>query len=384
MQMAPESLMLVAANAIVLFVLAGVFLTAGSGRRGEKYWMSWFGGNVALGLALVIFMIAPSLPAIFLIIVPNFLLVVGFGLRWRAARQFGRRSASPLIAFAPAILVLGVSLSPFFFGSYRAVFITANLLLFMQAVLIVHEFWRDRADALPSRYGIVLAYGLVATSFAARAVQGIFFDGGMPLLIPDDLRVQIHLAVALVHGTASGAFALSIAYERNARELRKTAMSDELTGLPNRRAFVARLHDVIDAPGAPEFAVTVFDIDHFKQINDEYGHGGGDEALRACARTFLEALPEGSFFARIGGEEFGAILTGLSEEESGMVADRLRRAIKAANVHYDGRAIALTVSAGICHSASVPRSFDAMMRAADARLYEAKNAGRDRVTSRAA
>jgi diguanylate cyclase (GGDEF)-like protein len=382
--MAPETQLLVAANAIVLFVFAGVFLTAGSGRRGEKYWMSWFGGNVALGLALVIFIFGEQLPAIVVIIFPNLLLVIGFGLRWRAARQFGGRSSSPVIAFAPAILVLSVCLSPFFFGSYRAVFITANSLLVILAVLIVYEFWRDRSDALPSRYGLLLAYGLVAISFGARSIHGIFFDGGMPLMNPEDFRLQIHLAVGLFHITASGAFALSIAYERNARELRKTAMSDELTGLPNRRAFVAKLRDVISASDDPEFALTVFDIDHFKQINDEYGHGGGDEALRACARTFIEALPKEAFFARIGGEEFGAIVPGFSEDESCRIANELRRAIKAANIVYDGRQIALTVSAGICHSASVPRSFDAMMRAADSRLYGAKNAGRDRVTSRAA
>lgn len=377
--MAPESLMLVAANAIVLFVLAGVFLSAGIGRRGEKHWMSWSGGNVALGLALIVFMFSQSLPVIVVIIVPNLLLVIGFGLRWRASRQFGSRSASPTAAFAPALLLLAVCLSPFFFGSYRAVFITTNILLFMLAGLIVYEFWRDRSDALPSRYGLLLAYGVIAVSFGARAFQGIFFDGGMPLLNPEGFRLQLHLAVALFHTTASGAFALSIAYERNARELRQTAMSDELTGLPNRRAFVAKLREAISARDEPEFAVTVFDVDHFKQINDEYGHGGGDEALRVCARSFLEALPENAFFARIGGEEFGAILPDQSEEESCEVADRLRRAIKAASIEYHGKRIALTVSAGICHSASVPRNFDAMMRAADSRLYGAKNAGRDRV-----
>lgn len=382
--MASESLILVAANAIVLFVLAGVFLAAGSGRRGEKYWMSWFGGNVALGLALVIFLIGQWLPVLVVTMVPNVLLTIGFGLRWRAARQFGGRSCPHLVAFAPAALLLCVSLISFFIGSYRIVFIAANILLLAQAGLIFHEFWRDRADALPSRYGLLFAYGLVTVSFGARAIQGIFLDSGMPLQNPDDFRLQIHLFVGLLHTTASGAFALSIAYERNARMLQRTAMSDEVTGLPNRRAFVAKLQEVVNADDVAEFAVSVFDIDYFKQVNDEFGHGGGDEALRVCAQTFVKSMPENAFFARIGGEEFGAILPGLSEQQSYDVADRLRRAIKAADIAYEGRRIALTVSAGICHSATVPRNSDAMMRAADARLYGAKNAGRDRVTSRAA
>jgi diguanylate cyclase (GGDEF)-like protein len=382
--MAAESSMLMAANAIVLFVLAGVFLTAAQGRRQEKYWMSWFGGNLALGSALIVFMFGLSLPALLVIALPNLLLVLGFGLRWKASRQFAGRAAPSSFLWAPSVLLLAVCFSPWFFGSYQPVFILANTLLAAYAAMIVFEFWRDREDGLRSRYGLILVYGLVGVSFAARAVQGMFFGSGMPVANPDDFRLQIHLAVGLVHTTASGAFALSIAYERNARELRKTAMSDELTGLPNRRAFVARLRDEIGSGDETEFAVTVFDVDHFKQINDEHGHGGGDEALRACARTFLAALPENAFFARIGGEEFGAILPGLSEEESCGVADRLRRAVKDASIAYDGRRIAITVSAGICHTGSVPRNFDAIMRSADARLYEAKNAGRDRVTSRAA
>jgi diguanylate cyclase (GGDEF)-like protein len=382
--MAAESLMLMVANAIVLFVFAGVFLTAGRGRRHETYWMSWSGGNVAIGLALVIFMFGQSLPVLLVIILPNLLLVFGLGLRWNAARAFGGRSAPAMVLWLPGLLLLAVSFSPWFFGSYRAIFIVANTLLFAYAALIVFEFWRDRDDGLPSRYGLILAYGLVTLSFGARAIQGVFFDGGAPLLNPDHLRLQVHLAVALVHTTASGAFALSIAYERNARELRKTAMSDELTGLPNRRAFVARLHQAIASRDEPEFAVAVFDVDHFKQINDEHGHGGGDEALRACARTSIATLPSDAFFARIGGEEFGAILPRLSEERSCEVAERLRQAIKDTSITYDNRAIPITVSAGICHTGSVPRNFDAIMRLADARLYQAKHAGRDRVTSRAA
>ncbi len=376
--------MLMIANAIILFVLAGAFLTAGMGRRTERYWHSWSAGNVALGIALLFFMAGPQLPHLVVTIVPNLLLVIGFGLRWRAAREFGGRPAPKLHVIVPGALFLALCLSPWFFGSYRAAFTIVNAMLCIQAVLIAREFWRDRGDGLPSRYGLILAYGVVGLSFGARAVQGLFFGAGMPLLAPDDFRLQIHLAMALFHTTASGAFALSIAYERSARELLQTAMSDDLTGLPNRRAFVARLRALIDAPEQPRFAVALFDIDHFKRINDEHGHGGGDEALRACASIFARRLPEGAFVARIGGEEFGVLLPNASPAESRRAADQLRQSIKDAVISYDGRRMPLTVSAGICHSEGAPRAFDAIMRAADARLYDAKDAGRDRVTFEAA
>ncbi len=371
--------MLVAANAIVLFVFAGVFLTAGVGRRSEKYWMSWCGGNVALGTALVLFMFGTDLPFLVVLILPNLLLVAGFGLRWHAARQFGGRSSPAPLAFAPALLLLCVAFFPLTFGSYRAVFISANSMLFVLAVLIVYEFWRDRADPLPSRYGLILAYGLVAVSFFVRAIQGIFFGSGMPVLNPDDFRLQIHLAMAIVHSTASGAFALSLAYERNARELRDTALSDELTGLPNRRAFVSRLRDAIAARGGPEFAVTVFDIDHFKEINDYYGHAGGDAVLNHVARILERQMRSEDLVARYGGDEFVAHMR--CERDIGLErAQQICQTIEQCGIPWQDKTIHITASIGLyCQSLHKRTEITELLLRADHAMYHAKKKGRNKV-----
>src|SRR5690606_14870074 len=117
---------------------------------------------------------------------------------------------------------------------------------------------------------------------------------------------------------------------------------------------------------------------------DRFGHGGGDRALRACAETCLASVRQTDIVARIGGEEFAAILPGLSADEAFDVTDRLRRAVAETEITSDEHRFRLTVSAGICHSSGVARDYDTLMKLADARLYKAKDKGRNRVEQMAA
>src|SRR5690606_34806276 len=135
----------------------------------------------------------------------------------------------------------------------------------------------------PSRYGIVAAYVVMAASFGSRIVLGLLEAGSLPPHLPQDTALVVHLIVALFHTVASGAFALSIAYERSNIALRHAATHDALTGLANRGAFEARLREILADPSRKPFALALLDIDHFKQINDRHGHAAGDTALRQCA-----------------------------------------------------------------------------------------------------
>ena len=186
----------------------------------------------------------------------------------------------------------------------------------------------------------------------------------------------------MIHTTASGAFVLSIAYERMARDLRHAAMHDALTGLPNRRAFEQRLEKALR--DRSHFALVVFDLDHFKSINDRYGHAAGDAGLKRCAHICPSVLRQQDFVARIGGEEFAAILPGVTPTEAFMLTDRVRATVAAARIAADDGSFGLTLSAGIAHSAEGEASFDRLMRAADANLYRAKNGGRNRIAETAA
>jgi diguanylate cyclase (GGDEF)-like protein len=126
----------------------------------------------------------------------------------------------------------------------------------------------------------------------------------------------------------------------------------------------------------------LIDLDHFKQVNDEYGHLAGDECLRALARMLNQCLASesGAVIARFGGEEFVVVLPGVASPRVLDVAEKVRQHIGKEPVHYAGREIRITASIGV-HSvpAGSSASADEVLHHADDALYSAKNAGRNRV-----
>lgn len=157
------------------------------------------------------------------------------------------------------------------------------------------------------------------------------------------------------------------------------AFTDHLTGLANRRRFERQLEREVARTlryGRP-FCLMLIDIDRFKQVNDNYGHEAGDEAIKYLARILQEGTRGIDLAARIGGEEFAVILTETSLEGGVEVAERLRVAISEARIPVVGR-IAASIGVAECpESAQISRD---LMASADAALYEAKRNGRDRVS----
>lgn len=152
------------------------------------------------------------------------------------------------------------------------------------------------------------------------------------------------------------------------------AQTDELTGLANRRVAVSNLRDLFGRN--TQFAVVLADLDHFKVVNDTYGHEGGDRALRLFAQVVSDVVRPGDLVARYGGEEILLVLPGASAPFAAQVAERVRAALAVAVA--DGRAPAFTSSYGVADS-GCGRSVDGLLAAADGALYAAKRAGRDRV-----
>ena len=165
---------------------------------------------------------------------------------------------------------------------------------------------------------------------------------------------------------------------RQQRELIVLANVDSLTGAFNRRAFFERAGDLADA--GRHFAAVMFDIDHFKQVNDTYGHGVGDRVLRVIGR---EARNGGAMFGRLGGEEFAIVLEGSSVEAATLYAEELRGKIAALSFETAGQTFSVTASFGIAGRAA-QETIDQLLKRADAALYQAKRAGRDRVIAAAA
>ncbi|XKE46112.1 diguanylate cyclase [Halomonas organivorans] len=167
--------------------------------------------------------------------------------------------------------------------------------------------------------------------------------------------------------------------KRLERRLDFLARHDELTGLLNRRAGMARLDEEI-ARGhrhTTPLCVAICDLDHFKQINDRHGHGVGDEALAAVAEVMQSELRRYDVLARLGGEEFLVILPGATLSEAERSIERLRRRLAETPLASPG--LSLTLSAGLA-ALEEGDAGDALLERADRALYRAKREGRNRVT----
>jgi diguanylate cyclase (GGDEF)-like protein len=176
--------------------------------------------------------------------------------------------------------------------------------------------------------------------------------------------------------------AWAVQQRRTSLRMRALALTDELTGLANRRNVLARLSQLLSAPGAKPCAVLIGDIDHFKPINDRYGHPVGDAILREVAASLSAAVREPVCLGRLGGEEFLVVLPDTGLEAATQVAERLREGIAAIDTSRWFSDRALTMSLGVTVSTPGADTLSTMLKRADEGLYEAKHAGRNRVVAR--
>ncbi len=169
--------------------------------------------------------------------------------------------------------------------------------------------------------------------------------------------------------------------ERIAVRLKRLSETDALTGLLNRRALeVMGWKAFADAEReGRELAVIMLDVDHFKAVNDTYGHGTGDVVLKRVADVIQAGLRPGDQLARFGGEEFVILIPGEDESRARLIAERLRFSVESAS--FPGTpALAVTASFGVAARLKVGDNWDAMLARADRRLYAAKRMGRNRVS----
>lgn len=169
-------------------------------------------------------------------------------------------------------------------------------------------------------------------------------------------------------------------YREHLEVQRQKALIDPLTGLPNRAAWSERLdHEVnIWHQRGNSLSLAMLDLDHFKRINDGYGHLAGDKVLKIIANVLRKRLRPGDFIARFGGEEFVLLMPDSSLADALAVGGMLRAAIEACPFHFKGEPVTITVSMGVAQFQPGERSELALKRADEA-LYRAKAAGRNQV-----
>ncbi len=200
----------------------------------------------------------------------------------------------------------------------------------------------------------------------------------IPLTSPTGEVDHVGILIYDVTDTATGQIALKDANHK----LQTLSREDRLTGLYNRGYWEECLNKEFERFNRTQMVSTLvmFDIDHFKSINDTYGHQAGDEVIRTVAKTMVEQGRKTDFMGRYGGEEFGALLTGTDGQNAMIYAERLRRVIEGLTVRYGEHEIRLTISLGISEVSFGIMSATDWLEQADQSLYYSKQNGRNRTT----
>lgn len=219
---------------------------------------------------------------------------------------------------------------------------------------------------------IVMRHLLLPVGELARGLKSYRIEGRIPRLVKlrdDDVGRLTDEVRALIN-----------TLEEKLNRLKRQAFSDTLTGLGNRRWLAEVVGSEIARSRREQkpLSVIVLDIDHFKSINDTFGHDAGDEVLVAIAETMKRVLRPYDLVARLGGEEFCAFLPGTGLKEAMQIAERLREAIAALRIETL-RERRITASFGVHEAHLVREQFKDMLRIADEYLYQAKGDGRNRV-----
>jgi diguanylate cyclase (GGDEF)-like protein len=341
--------------------------------------LAWWGAAYLVGaFAVSLWAIGAStnsLPAS----VPTAVLMVACGMSWNAARVFHARAVLWPAMLAGAAAWLAAITLPAFPPTGFGRFVLASAIVATYSFLTAAELWRERRKSLAGRPALFapVLHGLVFL-FPIAIASLVPAKSGLITLATAWLAVFVLEMLLYAVGTAF--LVLVLAKERTLRAHKSAALTDPLTGLFNRRGLVEAARELAEKhakkAGKP-VAMLAFDLDHFKSINDRFGHALGDDVIKLFAATANSSLRLTDFVVRLGGEEFAAIMPGTLEDGL-VVAERIRAAFEAAGRTVSGRYVGATVSVGVA-AHETAANIDALLARADAALYAAKANGRNRV-----
>ena len=275
-------------------------------------------------------------------------------------------------AYTAAARVILIS-SFLVFSSALMLVLTDELRIIWYCILVVAAY-----VLLGSRAGIVTTLASVVVVAAAKLSLGI--------AISDNAFATFILSLLVTSGMAFSHTRLSNSYfERmtlNVNQLRELATKDPLTGLWNARAFYDMANQMISLGqrNTSPHCTLFIDLDHFKSINDLYGHATGDTVLRAVAGSVANSCRESDIVARIGGEEFVVFLPDTEVSGAMLLAEKIRQNVEALmHATPDNQSYRITLSIGVANSASSDQTIADIQRRADLAMYDAKKQGRNRV-----
>jgi diguanylate cyclase (GGDEF)-like protein len=301
-------------------------------------------------------------------------LLLGLTFFMGAGRQFRTgKLPVPMMVIAAVVSIAAMAI-PMLLGydgiSYIALNIGSAILMSMTG----WDYLRYRAEAPTLIMLLSTLYILTALSFVLCAVVLVHDANWVMNHAPTGWAENVNLTMCLTSIGGMGALSLGLNQVRLTRLHKREAETDALTGLFNRRAVFDRTQRL-----SGPLAVIIFDIDHFKRVNDVHGHQAGDTVLQMFSRILSANIRDGDLAARLGGEEFSVVLSDATPQAAMHVAERVRESFAAQRFISAAGDFTSTVSAGIAYATQGKPDLTLLLSEADIALYEAKRVGRNQV-----
>ena len=345
--------------------------------------MSWRIGTLLQAVACILLAVQDALPLGLVLPLANAALLAGLLAYLRSVCLFCNRRMSMAYLWPVVIAVVCVywfsAIQPNFGVRLVVVSMAMAILLMASArYLQIHAM----RDASASRAVLALIFLLVGLFMLFRSVYFMIVPSNAQTMLEHASWLNSITPLVVVTLPVIGTTAyLLMCSDRLRRQWETAASTDYLTGLPNRRTLALAGERAFHSAQRQKqpMSVAVVDVDHFKGVNDRYGHDTGDLALQHIAAMLEKAGRKNDFTGRQGGEEFLVLLDQTGRDHAVSAAERLRHFVQENVLSVDGHAIPMTVSVGVATRVESDRSFNDLLRRADQALYAAKTGGRNRV-----
>ncbi len=395
---------------ICIDITMGIYFLATWVARREREIYFWMGASATCGaIGCLLFMLRGVAPDWLTLWLASVFFLQTFAFFWAAVRHVDRKSRPLRVIWLGTVIWTIVCLIPPIYGSETVRNSFSSVLIASYSLAMSIEILRGRRDGpIVSRlmasgalflYVCLCVWLVGLSAFQTEAVVPLSSKTMWPaILLLENIADYIVMVLTLT----------TLELDNEAMRQRLAATTDVLTGILNRRAFLEQAICQI-AIGRGETALLVFDIDHFKAINDTHGHAAGDRALvvfaeevgRQCLdddagfnanpqrpaaprdmRHWLPSIkskPQRALIGRLGGEEFACLLSDTTGEQAEQFAEGIRQSVSRMKIDVGGACIGMTVSVGVATANGICDDVDGLLKAADKALYQAKGKGRNRV-----
>src|SRR5262245_4630296 len=360
--------------AICIAGLLGLFLIIDWMQQRNVRALAWWGSAYLIGASAMALGTMPTPVVQLPPIVPGTLTFLACGMIWNGVRLFQGRRVLPFATFIGAVLWLGIGQIPGALDDGNGPILGA-LIVPIYTFFIAIELWRERRRTRYSRAAAIVVPCLHAGIFLVPLAMRALLPAGH-----DTAWLTVFTLETILYAVGTAFIVMLMVKDHHVHVYRTAACTDHLTGLLSRRAFMDNALTLCahQAKRSEPVAMLLFDLDHFKSINDRFGHAVGDDVLRLFGQVVRAITRANDVIGRFGGEGCIASVPG-GLESANKIAERVRSGFETAGATIAKHLVGATVSIGAAVSFDPVTSIDSLIASADAALYRAKHDGRNRV-----